>query len=413
MKKRGKRRKRKRKKKKKSDVGVVDRISALPDEILHNIFSFIDMTTIVTTSILSKRWRHLWTSTPYLSFNSRQLYFQSKNADGYDYMRFKQFVDNVFLRRENSSIIYKFEVYLVGPLFSSCFLNTWLVKSLESHVQIFDLEVHQYDHDEAARLELPDCLFTSEVKTLTLDGLFVIPNTMGSAANITSLHLLAVILPDGNRNGELILSLPVLDNLKMHWCRYNHLNCLTIKCSLLKRFEMISASSEPFGSGILKIHCPNLTWINLTLCLGFIFKVCCLENLSALSNAHIAVSKEDEIHAQHLMEIIKGISNVNALTLSPPLVKCSYHSTEEVQHWEEDEFKICRLKTVEIQNFCGIEEEFKVVELILKTAICLKEVMIVTKEFTEEQLPEIEQKLSALPHASSSVSIRTLRNLHL
>ncbi|PIA25646.1 hypothetical protein AQUCO_11000050v1 [Aquilegia coerulea] len=328
MKKRGKRRKRKRKKKKKSDVGVVDRISALPDEILHNIFSFIDMTTIVTTSILSKRWRHLWTSTPYLSFNSRQLYFQSKNADGYDYMRFKQFVDNVFLRRENSSIIYKFEVYLVGPLFSSCFLNTWLVKSLESHVQIFDLEVHQYDHDEAARLELPDCLFTSEVKTLTLDGLFVIPNTMGSAANITSLHLLAVILPDGNRNGELILSLPVLDNLKMHWCRYNHLNCLTIKCSLLKRFEMISASSEPFGSGILKIHCPNLTWINLTLCLGFIFKVCCLENLSALSNAHIAVSKEDEIHAQHLMEIIKGISNVNALTLSPPLVKTITDSPE-------------------------------------------------------------------------------------
>ncbi|XP_047961813.1 F-box/LRR-repeat protein At4g14103-like [Salvia hispanica] len=39
-----------------------DIISQLPDEILQHILSFIDTTQAIKTSILSKRWKHLWRS---------------------------------------------------------------------------------------------------------------------------------------------------------------------------------------------------------------------------------------------------------------------------------------------------------------------------------------------------------------
>ncbi|XP_027368597.1 putative F-box/FBD/LRR-repeat protein At1g78760 [Abrus precatorius] len=44
-----------------------DRLSNLPDEVIHSILSFVDATTAVQTSVLSKRWKHLWTSVPVLN----------------------------------------------------------------------------------------------------------------------------------------------------------------------------------------------------------------------------------------------------------------------------------------------------------------------------------------------------------
>ncbi|PIA47915.1 hypothetical protein AQUCO_01400484v1 [Aquilegia coerulea] len=45
-----------------------DRISDLSDELIHHIFSFLDMKDVVHTSILSNRWKTLWLSTPNLNF---------------------------------------------------------------------------------------------------------------------------------------------------------------------------------------------------------------------------------------------------------------------------------------------------------------------------------------------------------
>ncbi|XP_010474104.1 PREDICTED: F-box/LRR-repeat protein At5g02910-like [Camelina sativa] len=47
----------------------VDIISSLPDEILQLIFSFIPTKFAVRTSVLSKRWRHVWSYTPSLSID--------------------------------------------------------------------------------------------------------------------------------------------------------------------------------------------------------------------------------------------------------------------------------------------------------------------------------------------------------
>lgn len=45
-----------------------DFISSMPDEILHHIISFNTTKLAVKTSVLSRRWRHVWCETSCLSF---------------------------------------------------------------------------------------------------------------------------------------------------------------------------------------------------------------------------------------------------------------------------------------------------------------------------------------------------------
>ncbi|CAM0907273.1 unnamed protein product [Alopecurus aequalis] len=43
---------------------AVDRLSALPDALLHHIMSFLKAWEVVRTCVLARRWRHLWASAP-------------------------------------------------------------------------------------------------------------------------------------------------------------------------------------------------------------------------------------------------------------------------------------------------------------------------------------------------------------
>ncbi|KAF5782341.1 putative F-box domain, leucine-rich repeat domain superfamily, F-box-like domain superfamily [Helianthus annuus] len=48
-----------------------DRLSSLPDDLILKTLSFIDTKHAIRTSVLSSRWRYIWTSTPRLDFSTR------------------------------------------------------------------------------------------------------------------------------------------------------------------------------------------------------------------------------------------------------------------------------------------------------------------------------------------------------
>ncbi|KAJ4828907.1 hypothetical protein Tsubulata_043909 [Turnera subulata] len=71
-----------------------DRISSLPDDIIHYILSFLEDTKFAAkTCVLSKRWKNLWTSLPDLRFNTA--YYKTTRS-------FRKFLLSALLRRDRN-----------------------------------------------------------------------------------------------------------------------------------------------------------------------------------------------------------------------------------------------------------------------------------------------------------------------
>ncbi|CAN6180452.1 unnamed protein product [Urochloa humidicola] len=52
-------------------VGAVDRLSALPDGLIHTVLSFLPAPEVVRTCVLSRRWRTIWRSAPCIRLDER------------------------------------------------------------------------------------------------------------------------------------------------------------------------------------------------------------------------------------------------------------------------------------------------------------------------------------------------------
>ncbi|KAF7842768.1 F-box/LRR-repeat protein 25-like [Senna tora] len=78
-----------------------DRISNLPDEVLHLILSYLKTKHAVQTCVLSKRWRNLWTGISTLHF---------EDSSFPDDSSFKKFLNHVILHRDVSQTIRQFKI---------------------------------------------------------------------------------------------------------------------------------------------------------------------------------------------------------------------------------------------------------------------------------------------------------------
>ncbi|KAI8005574.1 F-box/LRR-repeat protein [Camellia lanceoleosa] len=78
----------------KSKLGDVyeekDRISSLSDAILSHILSFMPIKCAARTSLLSTRWKSIWTSVP--TINLKQLYFRNNEDLSSGFMDFVNMV---------------------------------------------------------------------------------------------------------------------------------------------------------------------------------------------------------------------------------------------------------------------------------------------------------------------------------
>ncbi|KAK1661632.1 hypothetical protein QYE76_049791 [Lolium multiflorum] len=80
-----------------------DRLSSLPDAMLHHMTSFLPMPEVVRTSLLSPRWRYLWTSTPFIHID--HLDFQNDIGYWIEVDMMEKFVDQLlFLRDKTASL---------------------------------------------------------------------------------------------------------------------------------------------------------------------------------------------------------------------------------------------------------------------------------------------------------------------
>ncbi|KAL6608312.1 hypothetical protein ACP70R_041375 [Stipagrostis hirtigluma subsp. patula] len=79
-------------------IAPVDRLSALPDELLHRVLSFLRAWEVARTCVLARRWRHLWASAPCVDLRVWRLGRHRAPP-----RRFARFVYRFFIEREASA----------------------------------------------------------------------------------------------------------------------------------------------------------------------------------------------------------------------------------------------------------------------------------------------------------------------
>jgi hypothetical protein len=124
-----------------------DNLSQIPDSVLLHILSFLETKEAIRTSILSKRWKHLWKYLPTLTLNGRSFNY-SKG--------FAKFVNRILSNRDSSTALQSLEFHNFG--YNN--LLKRISKYAVSH-NIQRLQIHVISDIE----RIPSCIFSCQTLT--------------------------------------------------------------------------------------------------------------------------------------------------------------------------------------------------------------------------------------------------------
>ncbi|KAK9910752.1 hypothetical protein M0R45_034699 [Rubus argutus] len=316
-----------------------DRISNLPDRVLHHTLSFLPIKSIAQTSLLSKRWNSIWGSIPTLDFSTVAL----PNLDPENQSKtLALIITSVLSRHRGNSNVKVFRVSSrLGfcHLASSCLYDCvrWLVKR---RVEELVLEV-----GSSGRFDLPLCVFQCDsLRCLKLDANVSWCGSpsfwLGATNGLRSLHTLFVSHVDFLVSGlceDLFSgsSFPCLESLTVESC--NGMTHLKISCPNLKvvhvnsmninsldvsgmRLENLRVSFTFFrcyGESWVSVFAPNLqTFSWLANCLT---EKCLIHGFPALIKSHISCRCPGDLSMVKIhsaMDLISASSQVQSLVIS-------------------------------------------------------------------------------------------------
>lgn len=213
-----------------------DRISSLPDEIIHHILSFNDTKYAVQTSVLSCRWKFVWKSLPYLNFATSEFRILPK---------FSKFVNRVLSLRNKQTEVLWVDLYFRG-LVSQKFVEKIASYAMSHNVQkveIFASSPHpKGDH------QYPLCLFSSQslkhlrmISDIGYYHAFPLPQSPWNFPAVTTLYLENIWLCDDDTTClELFSKCVNLKNLTLKDCRARSLEVMKI---ITPRLENLSITN--------------------------------------------------------------------------------------------------------------------------------------------------------------------------
>ncbi|XP_037480416.1 uncharacterized protein LOC119357641 [Triticum dicoccoides] len=146
-----------------------DRLSALPDTLLHHIMSSLKAWEAVRTCVLARRWRHLWASSPYVDLRVRH----SSGRDADPPEEFRHFAHRLFLLRDASAP--------VGTLrlrsgdkdagYDEDDASAWIRAAINRNARVIHLAGHRSEIASLERVQFVSChLKVLKLSYARLDG---------------------------------------------------------------------------------------------------------------------------------------------------------------------------------------------------------------------------------------------------
>ncbi|KAJ3691684.1 hypothetical protein LUZ61_020848 [Rhynchospora tenuis] len=290
-------------------TSTTDRISELPDSLLHDIMSLSMTTTrdVVLTGLLSKRWRNIWASLPYLHFDLSQF-----GED--EHHKFCNFVDAMLKNRE-STYLHTFRLSCVQ--FHNVHHNIstwrWISYAIKQAVRVLRVEAN-IDADfpwamfkNESLEELSVCIHKNklgrhQLEKLTDDTIYL--------PRLKKLHLEGngMCLDDAHFV-ELLSGCPALEELWLDNIEFSLFP--TISSASLKRLMIYKCDCGYFDL----IDAPNLVYFNFCgspSTLASYHHVLCTPSLI---EAEVVLSGTDQDVDEYLDLILNDFSVVQKLRL--------------------------------------------------------------------------------------------------
>nr|GEZ69483.1 hypothetical protein [Tanacetum cinerariifolium] len=311
---------------------IEDRLSGLPDELIHKILCSFDTKFAVQTCVLSSRWKLIWKSIPRLDFSSQQFKTLPK---------FAKFVTHVLTHRNRQVEVTSVKLWFHGAA-SQVFVRKIADYAFSHNVQ--ELTVISWPKNHHV---YPSCLFSSQtLKQLSLKSQFfapcITPKTPWEFPSLTTLHLHDTMLCDNdNESVDLFSKCLNLKNLAIESCiiRAKVFDISTPRLSALKLNDC--------RSGVINVIAPLLEDLTVTkssinsikapLRLSYLrysgyhhpqwFKNCfhSLTEVSVSLSIHEKNKPYEEPAARETINMLQELRSARCLALNMDIVEvCSY-----------------------------------------------------------------------------------------
>ncbi|XP_050218144.1 F-box/LRR-repeat protein 25-like isoform X2 [Mercurialis annua] len=213
-----------------------DCISELPDEIIIHILSFLPSTKLcVKTSVLSKRWHHLWTYVPNIILTEYDFPY-----DECEHHIMERVVNKALALHSSSKINY-FSIQIPDSqdLYES--IESWLQLAAGRAVESLTLNIN----GSSARYLFPEFLYSnSNIQSLTTKLWEFVPDARISWSALKELSIRQATLNDEVIQ-NILCGTPVLEDLQLHFCHGIKLLDLSLKPKL--KNLVINVKESYFG----------------------------------------------------------------------------------------------------------------------------------------------------------------------
>ncbi|CAA0816241.1 Unknown protein [Striga hermonthica] len=360
-------------------ASIDDRLSALPDELLSHILSFLPLKTSISTRILAARWRFLLAYALNIQFTDRR----SSSMDTIsDHSEFEDVLRKILSQCEahRHSVI---TLRLHRGFFWEHKLEAHLERAFACKLKTLDLRL-LCDFES-----LPPCVLTSD----TLIDLKItyfnikLKNVTVCLPALKRLHIGSANLKGSLEN--LISGCPVLEEFTYNGCNEHVSHC--ISSSTMKR--LVIDCHFPYK---VKIDTPALDYLLLPYSIPNNFSV---GSMDALIEAHIDVyHSDDDLYSRSLVEFVSRLSTVKEMSL------CAWDRGWKVPHFTPDYLNIKFPNLAKLT----VKGEWQFISNFVEKADMLQVLNVI-----HYQEPEREMEPVQLPMANSIMKLHNLIKLDL